>query len=84
VFTRSAHAASGPDVNPTNRGVNDHVETARQTGSSVQPCKVMEELRTLLRALMSRDPRFDGWFFTAVNLDPDLLPAELARDHTQA
>ena len=42
-------------------------ETRQTDGSQpCQPCGVMEDFERCYGALKSRDPRFDGWFFTAV------------------
>ena len=45
---------------------------------------VIEDFETLLPGVRARDPRFDGWFFTAVTSTGHLLPAELPGDDPQA
>ena len=58
----------------------------RQT-TTLRPCQhsvVMEDFERCYGAVKSRDARFDGWFFTAVTLHRDLLPAELPGEHPEA
>jgi AraC family transcriptional regulator of adaptative response / DNA-3-methyladenine glycosylase II len=45
------------------------VSDSRQTGRAGQrdDCRVVEDFEHCYRAVQSRDPRFDGWFFTAVS-----------------
>ena len=45
---------------------------------------MVEDFERCYLAVQSRDPRFDGWFFTAVTSTAYLLPAQLPGPHAHA
>ena len=71
-------APSGPQPPPPSCR-----NSARYQGRSGASWPGDHRLRPLLRAVQSRDPRFDGWFFTAVTTR-HLLPTELSGQDADA